>query len=307
MLEHAAPELLSLFFMAALGFFLKRGGFLNTDIDQWLAKFALYIALPCTVILSLFRTQAGLNGAYWLRIFAFTAAAYLFMFVFTTAITSPFRGGSIIKRSYRFMGMFNNVGNLAFPIVGALYGDLGILYATAFTVVFSVLLWTAGLWLLRGEKDKFSLRAIFTPPLIAIIAGYAAYFLRVPVPGPVYISLSRLAGTLAPFAMLIIGSLLAEIRPREMFADKQMWLFVILKQILMPAMFYIAASFIFGDNTIAAICTMMVAMPCAISNAAFMSGRGAGAGFAARAIVLSTLVFLLALPVFVFVLGRLTA
>jgi hypothetical protein len=304
---HAAPELLSLFMIAALGFILKLKGFISADIDKWLAKFVLCIALPCAIIRSLFRVETELDGAFWLRIFAFTGVTYLFMFAFAAVITGLLRVDAVTKRSYLFMAMFNNVGNLAFPVMGALYGDLGLLYATAFTVVFSVLIWTVGLWILRSEKDKFSLRVVFTPPLIAIIAGNIAYFLRIPVPGSVHLSISALGGTLAPFTMLVIGSFLAELRPREILADKQMWVFVASKQLLLPVVFFIAASMLFGDSTIAAICTMMVAMPCAISNAAFMSGRGAGAGFAARVIVLSTIVFMLALPVFVFVLGKFSA
>ena len=73
---------------------------------------------------------------------------------------------------------------MGFPLIRALFGSEGLLYASAFVTVFNILLWTLGYGMVSGKTQmKEVLRSIFTCPcILAVIVGLILYLGRIPVP-----------------------------------------------------------------------------------------------------------------------------
>ena len=55
----------------------------------------------------------------------------------------------------RFAITFSNAGYMGFPLIEALFGAEGLLYASIFNTFFNILLWTAGVALLApGSRGR---------------------------------------------------------------------------------------------------------------------------------------------------------
>ena len=56
---------------------------------------------------------------------------------------------------YKFLILFSNVGFMGFPVIEAIYGDIGIVYASLFNLPFYLLVYTVGIYFvaLDGEED----------------------------------------------------------------------------------------------------------------------------------------------------------
>lgn len=73
---------------------------------------------------------------------------------------------------------------MGFPLISALFGSEGLLYASAYVTVFNILLWTMGYGFVSGSSDpKEVLHSLLhTPVLYAMVIGLCIYLLQIPVP-----------------------------------------------------------------------------------------------------------------------------
>ena len=54
---------------------------------------------------------------------------------------------------FRFACVFSNAGYMGLPLISALFGSEGLLYASAFFTMFNLLLWTVGYSMVSGSSD----------------------------------------------------------------------------------------------------------------------------------------------------------
>ena len=100
---------------------------------------------------------------------------------------------------------------MGFPLIEALFGAEGLLYASIFNTFFNILIWTAGTALLApGSQEKHSLGQLLKKPaLLAVVLGLILYLGQVPVPDLISTPLSLLGGMNTPLSMLITGIIIA--------------------------------------------------------------------------------------------------
>ena len=74
---------------------------------------------------------------------------------------------------FRFACIFSNAAYMGFPLISALFGSEGLLYASAYVTVFNILLWTMGYGFVSGSSDpKEVLHSLLhTPVLYAMVIG----------------------------------------------------------------------------------------------------------------------------------------
>ena len=66
-----------------------------------------------------------------------------------------------------FACAFSNAGYMGFPLIRALFGEEGVLYASAFLTMFNILVWTLGVAVLSGKAEpRQVLRSVVTCPCI---------------------------------------------------------------------------------------------------------------------------------------------
>lgn len=84
----------------------------------------------------------------------------------------------------RFACIFSNAAYMGFPLIQALFGAEGLLYASAYVTVFNILLWTVGYAMVNGKvRPGEVLHSILTTPVLwSVLLGLILYLCRVNVP-----------------------------------------------------------------------------------------------------------------------------
>ena len=83
------------------------------------------------------------------------------------------------------------------------------------------------------------MKKIFNIGVIACIAAMLLYFLQTPVPSFLQAFITNLGNLTAPLSMMIIGASLAQMPLKELFLDKKLLLFSLVKLLLLPAVWMI--------------------------------------------------------------------
>ncbi|MCL1855187.1 MAG: AEC family transporter [Clostridia bacterium] len=303
MLGSIATEIASLFLLIGASVFCKKKGLITDDMERRVSDFVIYVSIPATLILSINGMDTGDGRAFWTKLPLMVGAAYLFTIVFTLVFSFFLRCGKAEKRTLGFMMIFNNVGNIALPVAGAMFGNEGLLYATVFMLFFNIIVWTLGIAILSRGAVRFSPRMFLSPALLSIVAGFVIYLSPFSLPGFLHLTLSRLSGMLSPMAMLIIGCALASLNPRKILRNRLIWRFVLVKQLVLPMVFFLLARLVVSDWRAVAITTLLVAMPSAVSMVPVVKKYGADSALAAQAVVATTVVALPAIPVLMWLMS----
>ena len=204
-----AQQVAVLFLLIGTGMVAVKTGVLKLENKQALSNLLVYIIVPAMVVNSYrmeFSTQILHN---LLAAFGMSVLSVLLGTVITLLLTAHKTGSRM--PIFRFACIFSNAAYMGFPLISALFGSEGLLYASAYVTVFNILLWTLGYGLVSGGSSvkEVARSLVRTPVLYAIVVGLGIYLLQIPLPALITQPLELLAGVNTPLSMLITGMLIA--------------------------------------------------------------------------------------------------
>ena len=219
-----------MFLLIAVGMFLVKKGYLSEQGGKDLGAILLKVVIPCVVIkayLVEYTAEKAMDlavslGMTVLSLLVAMAVSYLFF-------------GR--KRSIENFGAsFCNVGFIGIPLIMAVLGEGAVFYLAPFIALLNILQWTYGVYIMTGDRNAIRMKVIATNPVVlAFLAGLALFLLRVPVPEVIKSTLSSIASMNTPLAMMILGTYVAKMSFREMFASKSAYLCVFVRLVVIPA------------------------------------------------------------------------
>ena len=122
-----------------------------------------------------------------------------------------FKGSEKADRNVLEFGtVFANWSYLGYPILAALFGEIGYFYGACFTLFFNVYIRLYGVILLgRGKKGSHPLRdALLNPGTIAAAVGVLLFIFRITLPTFLLDTFKVVGDMTFPLSMLIVGSLM---------------------------------------------------------------------------------------------------
>ena len=130
-----------------VGFLCIKTGYITKEQNNGLSKVIVRVTLPILIITSLtsleFDTQKLKNSIYVLLV-SIVVVAFLFAVGTVTSKISKMDKSRAIM--HRCMTCFGNVVFMAFPLIQALYGAEGLLYAAIYELANDTCLWTLGVY-----------------------------------------------------------------------------------------------------------------------------------------------------------------
>ncbi|MGT2802553.1 AEC family transporter [Streptococcus henryi] len=140
------------------------------------------------------------------------------------------------RRSAIFASVYNNVGFIGIPLVSAVIGQDGVLYAVISMIVYNIFCWTHGSSLFQPDLSFGDrIRSIFlNPNVIAIIIGLCLFFTSTNIPSIIGNTLTYLGNANTPLSMLIIGFTLANARLKKETFNKTVLTSVLFRNIVFP-------------------------------------------------------------------------
>ncbi|MBQ6361463.1 MAG: hypothetical protein IJJ25_10025 [Lachnospiraceae bacterium] len=208
-------KLIAMLFPVALGYFLKQVGFFGKTDYKILAKIAINITLPCTVIASFAKLELD-RSLISISVLAFVLnIAVLIYAVITSA--------GIKNRKLRCMDMFSvvgfNMGNFLIPFAQQFMGSAGVAVTALFDAGNSPMC-TGGHYIaittIVGEEGKkTTIKDVFrkllaSPPLLVYILMIIMTAAKLRIPEPVA-EVCSLTGNANAFVSMFMMGLMFEI------------------------------------------------------------------------------------------------
>lgn len=195
---------------------------------------------------------------------------------------------------YNYAAVFGNVGFLGIPFVEYLMpgNTVALICCTFVNVVFNILMWTLGVFILTGDVKKIRpIKILLNPIVLTLPFALPLLFCRVdlrlvlPPFGGVISDVIRFLGNMAaPLSMMIVGMRLADTPIKSLFTDLSAYVCSALKLLIMPLaalgillIFKAAGAFGAADGvfwleyggTMCAVIAAMVSMPVGANTIAF--------------------------------------
>ncbi len=286
-----------LFILVFVGFFANKIKMFSSNTIKEITNFVLYIVCPCTIVNSYCREF----DADMLRLFLITLSAAIVSFVVYGFIAHLIiRDRDKARQSLlRFGAVFSNAGFMAFPLLQAILGDIGLFFGAAYTSIFNIVVWTYGKILIGGTVKDITLKSVFVNPgVIATVIGVIVFVCSVTFPPVVKKPMEYLASLNTPLPMFVLGFQLAN--SRFNIRGVAVYVSLFMKHLLMPALMMLGLYLcgITGDVLVAMV--ISVAAPSATMTSMFAEKfNPQTTSFAASYVSVSMILSIITMPVMI--------
>ena len=207
------------------------------------------------------------------------------------------RGSDMYGRVLRFGTVFSNCGFMGYPLMTALMGSVGLFYGSAYVVVFNVLSWSVGIYLLTGDVGKLRLKPIFlNPGVISVAVAMALYLLSVRLPELVMTPLNYLANMNTPLPTIIVGYQLSHADFRTALNTGRSWIALGLRLAVIPLLTIALCCGLRVDGNVALALVIASSTPPAALMSMFAQKFGADTKLASSVVSVFTAISVLTIP-----------
>ena len=290
-------KIIVLFIVMVAGYICKKSKILNISSTKTLSNLLTYITNPCLIFCSLqmeYNTETLKRAGY---IFLLSVLVHTIMAIISHFLFSKCK--SRTSRSvYSYALTYMNCGFMGYPIMMAIFGnEQGLFYGVIYSTVFNLFTWTHGIIIMNPQNGKIPWKKlIYNPALIASVSSIILFLTRFMLPGTLKDGLTMLGDMTFPLSMIIIGSLLADMKLTKIFSQPSVYAFSFLKLLIVPLVMLVIAKLLHLPDYISITAVTMCAVPSASSTAILAEVYDNDSALAARLVGVTTLFCLITMP-----------
>lgn len=284
------------------GFYGAKRGYFSDRFSKKLSAFVLNIAQPFMIITSILATpysDENLKSGFTVLL----AAVVVHIVAAGVALLATIGiKDQKERRISEFCIMFANCGFFGFPLLQAVYGDIGVFWGGFFIVIFNFAIWTYGIFILsRANRElKIKITKIFiNSGTIPCVIGFLLFILRINFYPPIYNSMAVLGNTCTPLSMAIIGAMLAEIPLKNLLTKPTTYYVSLMKLIVLPMLCGVVLRLIGFSQDISVFGALMTSLPSATASAMFAETYDIKSDLAAQTVGISTVLSILTVPLII--------
>ena len=278
----------------AVGIYCRLKGFIDDATKKKLVDLILKVTLPCMIFESFSSplTPEVLKKTGLVFLVAACIAVLSFLIGKVAYNFMPPEKRSILQYST----LVNNSGFLGLPMVSAVYGDEGLLFASIFIIPNRIMMWTAGISLFTESDKKSAVKNILlNPGIVAVYLGMGRRIIGIPFPEFADTALSKIGQITTPLSMMIIGTMLVGVVWKELVQPVILYMSFI-RLILLPIAALLILRFLHMDSLLTGVSIIMTGMPAGATTALLAAKYGADEEFASQLVVTSTILSLVTMP-----------
>lgn len=321
----------STIFIIILGFYLRKKGIFGDNFGKILSKVVLTVALPALALNSFMQDISNDSLKQGMNILIWGIIVYILLIFISKPIFIKFKGDK--QDTLRVLTIFGSTTFFGIPIVGAIYGVKGVLYASIFNIGYRIFLYSYGYIKMSGLKiETKNIKTMFLNPIvIATFLGLILWLVQHRLPQVTVLDtikqeyvkvsflridktavwlfkpLTYLASLASPLAWLAIGCTLGNVSLKSAISDKTSWFYSIAKVVVVPLINVLCLAILTVTNIlpidIVALGTIviMMATPTATVAAAYAISFDKEALIASNASLISTICSIILIPVWIVV------
>ncbi len=290
-----------MFIMIILGFVLVKAKIIEISSKKSLSNLLVYLVVPFMIVSSYCKDydKEIMTNILWCFLASFIVLIVGILIVFILTLIWKIDDKPIL----RFGMMFSNAAYMGFPLIEAMFGDTGLIYASCFVSIFNILLWTIGYMVVsRCFSPKVAIKSILkTPVIYSLIIGIIIFFFQIPVPNIIKSPLSMIGSMNTPISMIITGMIIASSNVIGVLKNKFLWFTTTIRLLIIPFVSLLIVyllSLAGVDNEVLKIVFILEACPCAAITSIFAIKFQYNEDLACGAVVVTTLLSIITLPAF---------
>ena len=312
-------QMLILFCMIAIGYFVYRKKWISDETYPHLSKLVVNVFNPMLVFGSVLgETESVETSLMWENLRG--VVLYYILIVFLGFVGSRLiRPKREERNQYQLMFVFSNVGFMGIPVIGGLFGSGSVIYITFYLLGYNLLLYTYGVALAKRERReggadkesrtvetarasgaeslKESLKGLCNPGVFACIAAIVVVAFRIRIPAAAVTFFDYMGDATIPLSMMVIGISVARMSWRDIFSSLRMYVFCGVKLLVIPVLCALIFRGFFASEMLYGIFVLMLSMPVGSIVTMISNEYGSGETVCSQGIILTTLLSMIPIPV----------
>lgn len=288
-------QIITLYLLMVVGFVLGKAKLLDDRGSAALSTLVMYVVSPCMLVVA-FQRPLEAEG---LRAFGIVVLVALLLHAMFIASSYLFVRDENLprQRALRFATVFSNSGFMGYPLMTALLGSIGVFYGSAYVVVFTVLAWTAGIYMVTHDAGKLSWKHILlNPGVLSVAAAMVLYLLSVQLPEIVMTPLNYLANMNTPLPTIVVGYQLSHANFGQAFADRRSWTALVLRLLVFPLLSIALCYALRVDSAVALVTVIAACTPPAALLSMFAQKFGSDTRLSSSMVSVFTAISVLTIP-----------
>lgn len=294
-------KIIEMFVIMMIGVLVVKAGIGDHSTGSKLSSILLSIVTPCMIIMSY---QVDFDPEL-LRGLAITVGLSILSFVIAIAIAHFAIKDNPDSAVEKMAIAYSNCGFIGIPLANAVLGSEGVLYITAYILVYNIFIWSHGVLLMKGSAGslKETLKNLIQPSMVAIVVSLALFLLRIRLPAVIASPLDMVGDMNTPLAMLISGINLAESNLLHSLKRPSTYLISALKLLIIPLITVLMLRLFQPDQLISMTVIIAAACPTGAMGTMFAMQYHQNSQYSSELFTISTVFSLVTIPLIVLVSG----
>jgi len=311
-LDVIITQMAVLFCIMAVGFVVGKVKMLTPDGNKLLTRIVLFIALPCTILNSVFENEIDLTIGDTLYFLLMALLTFLIAFAVSIPVIYLLGGEKKNRGLLNFMSVFSNCGFMGFPVVIAIMGISSAYYVALFNIPFNAIVFSIGIFMIssggkQGDGSSarfggFKPKSLINPVLIVALLAVPMALFGFRPPQILADAVKITGGITTPGGMLVIGSTLAYVPIKTILSEWRIIPVTLLKLIVIPIVTWLILRNIISNDLLLGVLVIVSAMPSAAMASMLAIEYGGNEKTASAGVFLTTLLCGITVPLLVYLL-----
>ncbi len=296
----AAEQVAILYIIVAVGIIADKTNLFTEKTARLCTNLLFFIITPAVIVKSFLEIKYDRETARGL--FIAIGCGLLLHFV-AAVINIPFfnKGDRDKGCVLKFACVYGNCGYMALPLANAVLGAEGVFYCSAVIMAFQMFVFTHGIFIMSGSKDKEKRKfdykkLIINPGVLSVAVGLPLFLLKVSLPDIVFKPVEYIASMNTPLAMLIFGAYLSKIEIKKIFSDGKILGVAFFKLIALPLVM-LGIFKLFGlSGTLLSALIISASAPTANNTVIFAAKYGRDSVFASKTVAIVSAISIVTMP-----------
>ena len=288
-----ANQIAVLFLVLLTGYIIKKLHIIDENASRRMSSLIVNVSSPFLIVSSMMK-EIDLTPRDILNIFLLSLSVYFFLFLLTLIVPKLLKVRAEDQGIYQFMIFFSNVAFMGFPVIYAMFGDIGIVYTAVFNIPFYLLVYTLGIYFVSkntGKTVAFELKQMINAGVVAVMIGTFFFLTGLKLPSFMGSFMEMIGDLTTPLSMLVIGASLAGIQMRKLFLNVRLYLYSIIKLILIPLVVFFALTSLGFTGLFVGVPVVITGMPAAANSVILSKIYGGNDVLAAEGVFMTTVFF----------------
>lgn len=212
----AFQNVLSIFIMIFLGFFLAKKVFFTDELAEQFVKIVFNISLPLQMLAGVcenFTKNMLLESSKGILLALISLSInYIIGIILLGGFCKNRKGRSL----YEAFFTFPNTIFLGLPVCVSVLGRQALPYVLIYNFASTILFWTISIYKIRKEANASDshenpIKKIISPPLLGFLIGIMLLLLNIKVPTFILNTFNYIGNITTPLSMFVIGIMLSDI------------------------------------------------------------------------------------------------